>query len=105
MARLLVRRSYHSVEHGFSKTCAGTRARDCRGERSALAWNETVTRCAESGVPDAGYEAAAAEFSAARAGTAILGMAVLDDSAAQTRILCIAFILAGVVGLRLVPTS
>jgi AhpD family alkylhydroperoxidase len=31
-------------------------------ERSALAWAETVTRVAETGVPDADYEAAAAEF-------------------------------------------
>lgn len=34
-------------------------------ERSALAWAETVTRVAETHVPDADYEAAAAEFSAA----------------------------------------
>jgi AhpD family alkylhydroperoxidase len=33
-------------------------------ERSALAWAETVTRVAETHVPDADYEAAAAEFSA-----------------------------------------
>jgi alkylhydroperoxidase family enzyme len=32
-------------------------------ERSALAWAETVTRVAETGVADADYEAAAAEFS------------------------------------------
>jgi AhpD family alkylhydroperoxidase len=32
-------------------------------ERTALAWAETVTRVAETGVPDADYEAAAAEFS------------------------------------------
>lgn len=32
-------------------------------ERTALAWAETVTRVAESHVPDADYEAAAAEFS------------------------------------------
>jgi alkylhydroperoxidase family enzyme len=32
-------------------------------ERSALAWTETVTRVAETGVPDADYEAAASEFS------------------------------------------
>jgi len=31
-------------------------------ERAALAWAESVTRVAESGVPDAAYEAAAAEF-------------------------------------------
>lgn len=31
-------------------------------ERSALAWAETVTRVAETGVPDADYAAAAAEF-------------------------------------------
>jgi quaternary ammonium compound-resistance protein SugE len=37
------------------------------------------------------------------AGTAILGMAVLGDSVAPMRVLCIAFILAGVVGLKLVP--
>lgn len=33
-------------------------------ERVALAWAETVTRVAETGVPDADYEAAAAEFGA-----------------------------------------
>jgi AhpD family alkylhydroperoxidase len=32
-------------------------------ERAAFAWAETVTRVAETGVPDADYEAAAAEFS------------------------------------------
>jgi AhpD family alkylhydroperoxidase len=32
-------------------------------ERVALAWAETVTRVAETGVPDADYEEAAAEFS------------------------------------------
>jgi AhpD family alkylhydroperoxidase len=31
-------------------------------ERSALAWAETVTRVAETGVPDTDYEAAAAAF-------------------------------------------
>ena len=31
-------------------------------ERAALAWSETVTRVAETGVPDAEYEAAAAVF-------------------------------------------
>jgi AhpD family alkylhydroperoxidase len=31
-------------------------------ERAALAWAETVTRVAETGVPDADYEAAAAIF-------------------------------------------
>jgi len=31
-------------------------------ERAALAWAETVTRVAETGVPDADYAAAAAEF-------------------------------------------
>jgi alkylhydroperoxidase family enzyme len=31
-------------------------------ERTALAWAETVTSVAETGVPDADYEAAAAEF-------------------------------------------
>jgi quaternary ammonium compound-resistance protein SugE len=36
------------------------------------------------------------------AGTAILGIAVLGDSAAPMRVLCIVFILAGVIGLRLV---
>ena len=34
-------------------------ARECK----ALAWAETVTRVAETGVPDTDYEAAAAEFS------------------------------------------
>jgi AhpD family alkylhydroperoxidase len=32
-------------------------------ERVALSWAETVTRVAETGVPDADYQAAAAEFS------------------------------------------
>jgi AhpD family alkylhydroperoxidase len=32
-------------------------------ERAALAWAETVTRAAETGVPDTDYDAAAAEFS------------------------------------------
>jgi AhpD family alkylhydroperoxidase len=32
-------------------------------ERAALAWAETVTRVAQTGVPDADYEAAVAEFS------------------------------------------
>jgi quaternary ammonium compound-resistance protein SugE len=36
------------------------------------------------------------------AGTAIVGMAVLGDSAAPARLLCIALILAGVIGLKLV---
>jgi AhpD family alkylhydroperoxidase len=31
-------------------------------ERTALAWAETVTRVSETGVPDADYDAAAAEF-------------------------------------------
>ncbi|GAB7527273.1 carboxymuconolactone decarboxylase family protein [Paraburkholderia sp. 2C] len=31
-------------------------------ERAALAWSETVTRVVETGVPDADYNAAAAEF-------------------------------------------
>lgn len=33
-----------------------------RAERAALAWAETVTRVADTGVPDADYEAAAAVF-------------------------------------------
>lgn len=33
-------------------------------ERIALGWAETVTRVADTGVPDADYEAAASEFSA-----------------------------------------
>lgn len=36
------------------------------------------------------------------AGTAILGMAVLGDPTAPLRMLCIVFILAGVIGLKLV---
>jgi quaternary ammonium compound-resistance protein SugE len=36
------------------------------------------------------------------AGTAILGMAVLGDSTAPLRLLCLALILAGVIGLKLV---
>jgi quaternary ammonium compound-resistance protein SugE len=39
------------------------------------------------------------------AGTAILGIAVLGDSAAPPRILCIGLILAGVVGLRLISEN
>lgn len=31
-------------------------------ERAALAWSESVTRVAETGVPDVAYEAATAEF-------------------------------------------
>jgi quaternary ammonium compound-resistance protein SugE len=37
------------------------------------------------------------------AGTAIVGIAVLGDSMAPLRILCIVLILAGVIGLKLVP--
>jgi len=36
------------------------------------------------------------------AGTAILGMAILGDSAAPMRVLCLVLILAGVIGLKLV---
>lgn len=32
-------------------------------EKAALAWAETVTRVADTGIPDAEYEAAAAQFS------------------------------------------
>jgi quaternary ammonium compound-resistance protein SugE len=39
------------------------------------------------------------------AGTAILGMAVLGDSTAPLRVLCIVLILAGVIGLRLVSAN
>ncbi|MGY2222287.1 multidrug efflux SMR transporter [Pseudomonas gingeri] len=39
------------------------------------------------------------------AGTAILGMALLGDSMAPLRILCIGVILAGVIGLKLVSTN
>lgn len=35
-------------------------------ERAALAWAETVTRVAETGVPDADYEAASAVFDASQ---------------------------------------
>jgi quaternary ammonium compound-resistance protein SugE len=37
------------------------------------------------------------------AGTAIFGMALLGDSAAPMRLACIGLILAGVIGLKLVP--
>lgn len=37
------------------------------------------------------------------AGTAILGMAFLGESAAPLRVLCISLILAGVIGLKLAP--
>ena len=39
------------------------------------------------------------------AGTAIVGMLVLGDSAAPMRLLCIALILAGVIGLKLVTSN
>ena len=39
------------------------------------------------------------------AGTAILGMVLLGDPVAPTRILCIGLILAGVIGLRLVSSE
>lgn len=39
------------------------------------------------------------------AGTAILGIAVLDDSSAPMRVFCIALILAGVIGLKLVSVN
>ena len=38
------------------------------------------------------------------AGTAIVGIAVMGDSAAPMRVLCIGLILAGVIGLKLVST-
>ena len=39
------------------------------------------------------------------AGTALVGIAALGDSAAPSRILCIGLILAGVIGLRIWPSS
>ena len=39
------------------------------------------------------------------AGTAILGMAVLGDAVAPMRVICIALILTGVIGLKLVSGS
>lgn len=39
------------------------------------------------------------------AGTAILGIVLLGDSAAPIRVFCIALILAGVIGLKLVSTG
>ncbi|CAG9186391.1 DMT family transporter [Cupriavidus pampae] len=39
------------------------------------------------------------------AGTAIMGIAILGDSAALPRVGCIAMILAGVIGLKLVSTT
>jgi quaternary ammonium compound-resistance protein SugE len=39
------------------------------------------------------------------AGTAIVGMALLGESAAPVRLLCIVLILAGVIGLKLVPAN
>jgi quaternary ammonium compound-resistance protein SugE len=39
------------------------------------------------------------------AGTAILGMAILGDSVAPMRIFCLALILAGVIGLKLVSAN
>lgn len=39
------------------------------------------------------------------AGTAIIGIVLLGDSASAPRILCIGLILAGVIGLKFVPTA
>ena len=39
------------------------------------------------------------------AGTAILGIAVLGDSASPARLLCIVLIVTGVIGLKLVSTN
>ncbi|MET4841491.1 DMT family transporter [Bradyrhizobium japonicum] len=39
------------------------------------------------------------------AGTAILGMALLGDSASPARVLCIVFIVGGVIGLKLVSAN
>jgi len=39
------------------------------------------------------------------AGTAILGIAVLGDSASPARLLCIFLIVAGVIGLKLVSVN
>jgi quaternary ammonium compound-resistance protein SugE len=39
------------------------------------------------------------------AGTAIIGIVLLGDSASVPRILCIGLILAGVIGLKFVPTA
>lgn len=39
------------------------------------------------------------------AGTAVVGIVVLGDSAAPMRLLCIALILGGVIGLKLVPSA
>jgi quaternary ammonium compound-resistance protein SugE len=39
------------------------------------------------------------------AGTAMVGVAVLGESAAPLRLLCVALILAGVIGLKLVETG
>jgi quaternary ammonium compound-resistance protein SugE len=39
------------------------------------------------------------------AGTAAIGIALLGDSASPLRILCIGLILAGVIGLKFVPTT
>jgi len=39
------------------------------------------------------------------AGTAVVGIAVMGDSAAPMRVLCIGLILAGVIGLKLVSTN
>lgn len=39
------------------------------------------------------------------AGTAILGIAMLGDSAAPLRVLCIALILAGIIGLKLISET
>ncbi|TWI71289.1 quaternary ammonium compound-resistance protein SugE [Bradyrhizobium huanghuaihaiense] len=38
-------------------------------------------------------------------GTAILGMALLGDSASPARVLCIVFIVGGVIGLKLVSAN
>jgi hypothetical protein len=50
---------FTQIEHCGREAYAGADNR----ERVALAWAESVTRAAETGVPDADYAAAAAEFS------------------------------------------
>ena len=48
-------------------------------ERAALAWAETVTRVAETGVPDADYEAATARFDSAQLTELTIAIGLINE--------------------------
>lgn len=83
----------------------GLSASDYRHRPTAA---ETVTRVAETGVADADYDAAATEFSAKELADLTYAIGLMNafnrlgDATTPLRILCIAVILAGVIGLKLV---